>query len=331
MAHAGFTTWNPTETSLQILGAVNKILEEYKDHLPLTGRQIFYRLVAAYGYEKSERAANKLYGVLGRARRAGYVPFNVIRDGGSSKSVPHTYADVEGFWLDVRNMQQHYNRNRQTGQPSYVELFCESPGMMPQLQRVAFRYSVPVYGTRGFSGLGVTAEIARRALLRNCPTVLLQVGDHDPSGESIFEVMSADARAFVVQVTRSYQRDPANGNDLAKLLGLTKERRLELSNLFADEVWEDQRPGLTTKRVALTWEQVEEYNLPTAPPSSKDSRSKNWIGETAQAEAMPPDLLARIVTEAVEGEFDLERYNEEVAAEQADEDAIDEVLGDQGV
>ena len=36
------------------------------------------------------------------------------------------------------------------------------------------------------------------------------------------------------------------------------------------------------RRVALTKEQVDGYELPTAPPKKSDSRSKKWKGETCQ-------------------------------------------------
>jgi hypothetical protein len=48
----GFAPWRPqVETSVR-LDQVNEILEEYKDNLPLTCRQIFYRMVGAYQYPK---------------------------------------------------------------------------------------------------------------------------------------------------------------------------------------------------------------------------------------------------------------------------------------
>lgn len=58
-------------------------------------------------------------------------------------------------------------------------------------------------------------------------------------------------------------------------------------------------------RVALTADQVDEHDLPTAPPKASDTRSVSWVGETCQLEAMPPDLLADTVREAIEEHLDL--------------------------
>ena len=67
-----------------LLGQVQAILVEYEDYLPLTVRQIFYRLVGAYGFEKTERAYERLGNHLVRARRAQIIRFDAIRDDGVS-------------------------------------------------------------------------------------------------------------------------------------------------------------------------------------------------------------------------------------------------------
>lgn len=55
-------------------------LEEYRAHLPMTARQIFYRLVGAYAYPKDEAGYGRLIEMLNRARRARMIPMESIRD-----------------------------------------------------------------------------------------------------------------------------------------------------------------------------------------------------------------------------------------------------------
>jgi hypothetical protein len=43
----GFAPWSPEKATLALLDQVRGVLSEYADHLPLTIRQIFYRLVGA--------------------------------------------------------------------------------------------------------------------------------------------------------------------------------------------------------------------------------------------------------------------------------------------
>src|SRR5262245_8737629 len=66
----GFAPWAPEKATFALLNQVQGVLNEYVDHLPLTIRQIFYRLVGAHNYEKSERAYQRLIEHLNRARRA---------------------------------------------------------------------------------------------------------------------------------------------------------------------------------------------------------------------------------------------------------------------
>jgi hypothetical protein len=71
---------------------------------------------------------------------------------------------------------------------------------------------------RGQTWLGNGVRgIAARALGRDAPTILLHVGDLDPSGESIFEAMAADAAAFVEAAPLHDPRAPARFGELAAL------------------------------------------------------------------------------------------------------------------
>jgi hypothetical protein len=52
---------------------------------------------------------------------------------------------------------------------------------------------------------------------------------------------------------------------------------------------------------------VAELGLPTAPPKEKDKRSFDG-NETTQVEAIPPDVLAQIITDAIQERLDHETY-----------------------
>jgi predicted GNAT family N-acyltransferase len=75
--------WTPRAATQQLIEQVQEILAQYADQLPLTIRQIFYRLVARFGFEKTERAyKNRLVEHLNMARRARVIPMHAIRDDG---------------------------------------------------------------------------------------------------------------------------------------------------------------------------------------------------------------------------------------------------------
>jgi hypothetical protein len=71
------------------------------------------------------------------------------------------------------------------------------------------------------------------------------------------------------------------------------------------------------ERVALKPEHIERFNLPTAPPKSSDSRTKNWHGAaTCQLEALPPDVLAGLLDATIKTYINLSVYERDLKAEQ---------------
>jgi hypothetical protein len=278
----GYADWRPQAKTRLLLDQVQSVILEYEDYLPLTVRQIFYRLVAAHGYEKTDHAYARLGEALVRARRAQFISFDAIRDDGVVIYSPEWHDCVEAFWNDTGQRIRNYRRDRQAGQEHRIELWCEAAGMAPQLALVANEFSVPVFSAGGFSSLTAVRSIVDRARMQNVPTVLLHVGDFDPSGESIFEAMAEDAQAF-----------------------LREDRMLALQRLIP-------------VRVALTADQVEERELLTSPAKSTDSRSAAWRGATCQLEALEPDLLADLVREAILAWFDEELLEAQVRSEDAD-------------
>ena len=56
---------------------------------------------------------------------------------------------------------------------------------------------------------------------------------------------------------------------------------------------------ITFVRVAVTLDQIEEWNLPTRPTKRTDSRAKNWVGGSVEVDAIPPRLLRGLVEECV--------------------------------
>lgn len=308
----GLATWNPQPESLVLLGQVEAVLDEYRDHLPLTVRQVFYRLVGSFGYPKDEAAYDRLSNMLVRARRSLMIPFDALRDDGTVVREPQGFDGTADFWERIRATAEQYRRNRQVGQPVFIELACEAAGMVPQMERVARDYGVPVYSGGGFDSLTAKKEVVDRVLARDVPTMFLHVGDFDPSGVSIFESHTNDVRRFVRQIVHFADTSPATA---------ARATKVDIQ-LDADFI---------PKRIVLLPEQVEEHELDTDTPKESDTRSANWPYDyTAQAEALPPDILARIVREAIEDELDMRVLQAELDREDADRGAILERIGPEG-
>jgi len=229
----GFAPWAPRGTTLELLEQVRGVLDEYEDYLPLTIRQIFYRLVGAHNYEKTERAYGRLCEHLNRARRARIIPMASIRDDGGVISAPDSWDSVEHFMRTIRVMADNFTLDRSVGQKTRLVVDCEAAGMVPQLERVAHPLGVTVISSGGFDSTTERHRFAAGLADHDRATEVLDIGDHDPSGAHKFLAMMEDIQAF------------------------TRE--------LGGEV--------TFTRLAVTPAQITQYGLEAAPPKATDKRA----------------------------------------------------------
>jgi hypothetical protein len=262
----GFAPWSPQAATLELLEQVRAVLDEYEDFLPLTIRQIFYRLVGAHNYAKTEQAYERLCEHLNRARRARLISFDAIRDDGGVVEEPDCWTSAKQFLATVRAMAEEFQLDRSAGQKTRLVVMCEAAGMAPQLSRVANPLGVSVMSGGGFDSLTDKHKFAAALASHDRPTEVLHIGDHDPSGVNMFLAFLEDVEAFT--------------------------RDLAGNAIFT--------------RLAVTPDQIRRYGLPTAPPKDTDNRAFN--GQTCQAEALAPDVLAQILRSAIEQRIDRRIY-----------------------
>jgi hypothetical protein len=230
----GLAPWCPQPKTRELLIAVKAILEEYDDYLPLTLRQIFYRLVGAYGFDKTEQSYARLGEHLNRARRAGFISFDAIRDDGVTLAEPLAWRDATALVRAFIASAKDFRLDRQRGQPIRLIFAVEAAGMIPQVQRIANPFGIAVHSSGGFDSLTAKHNLAKS--LGQWPKVeVLHIGDHDPSGVHLFSAVSEDVRAIA--------------RDLG-LVGLIRFSRL-----------------------AVTPAQITTLALPTAPAKVTDRRT----------------------------------------------------------
>ena len=87
-------------------------------------------------------------------------------------------------------------------------------------------------------------------------------------------------------------------------------------------LYENLRQDVTALYVAVTEEQIERLELPSAPPKVTDRRSVFRDTKTVQCEAIPPDELQVEIRAAIEEWIDLDVLEELTAREQAEREAL---------
>jgi hypothetical protein len=280
----GLARWTPRKKTLDLIKKIEAVLAEYEQHLPLTIRQIFYRLVGVHGYSKTEKDYKNLCEVLNRARRAGLIEFDAIRDDGTEIYTATGWSSPSALIGRWRDQAAYFNIDRQIGQPERRIIMVEAAGMKPQIEAVADQYGIPVIASGGFDSLTAKRALALALFHRGGPTEVMHIGDLDPSGAHLFLSAAEDVEALLVGIGETTLQ-PAN----------TPEAAVQFT------------------RLVVTAGQVTALNLSTAPRKPTDKRV--FDGETVQAEAIPPDELARIVTEAIEERLNVMAFDRTIERE----------------
>jgi hypothetical protein len=76
------------------------------------------------------------------------------------------------------------------------------------------------------------------------------------------------------------------------------------------------------ERIAVTLEQIEQWNLPTRPTKTTDTRAKSFGDISVELDAIEPNRLRAIVLEAIEDRLPEHQYEVLKAAEQSERDLI---------
>lgn len=89
---------------------------------------------------------------------------------------------------------------------------------------------------------------------------------------------------------------------------------------FAAKVAEMADPAVSVEfvRLAVTAEQIDEFQLPTRPTKKHDTRAKNWQGGSVEVDAIPASTLRAIVEDHITSYLD-DRQVQHLAAVEAEE------------
>lgn len=269
----GFADWRPRPDTVALLDLVRAILDEYAAYLPLTLRQIFYRLVGVHDYPKTEQGYARLGEHLSRARRAQLIPMADIRDDGGVREGGRGWPSVEAYLSDLRARAEYFRLDRTLGQSRLLVVVCEAAGMVPQLARVTDPYDIEVISSGGFESLTEQHNFGRQAAEEGRLVEFLDIGDHDASGTHRYLSLFENIDAFA-----------------GRLGGEVKYSRL-----------------------AVTPTQIVDLGLPTAPPKLSDRRAFSGettqveaIAPDVLADILRDAILARLDHDAYQRVLDRE-------------------------
>lgn len=270
--------------SLALIATANAICAEYSAMgLDLTLRQLYYQFVARGLIPNRQTEYDRLGEVVNNARLAGLLDWNYIND--MTRNVrEHTSWDDPAQVM--RAVSQQYREDTWENQEVYVEVWVEKDALVQVVQRACDQYAVPYFSCRGYVSQSEMWRAARRieGNLTGKKAVLLHLGDHDPSGIDMSRDIADRLRMFL-------DGDGFDPDDLE------------------------------VRRIALTWDQVQQYNPPPNPAKLTDSRVQEYMArygsESWELDALEPTVIIDLIVENVLGELDQEQWETDVAKSEA--------------
>ena len=257
-----------SESALERIQQANQILDAYAAQgFDLTLRQLYYQFVSRAIIPNKDTEYKRLGELISDARMAGLIDWNRITDRTRNlRDLAHW--DSPQDIIDACASQ--FRLSKWKAQPNYVEVWVEKDALIGVVEQAANGSDVPCFSCRGYTSQSEMWSASQRLLgrLKAGKTVtILHLGDHDPSG-----------------------------------IDMTRDIRERLSDFIGYH-----SPGFLARfhvnRIALTMDQIQQYNPPPNPAKVTDSRAGAYIAEYGdeswELDAIPPTDMAVLITEAV--------------------------------
>ena len=268
--------WIWTDLQTDKLNQVIDILNELKDYQPVTLRQIHYQLVGKNLVENTTSKYTQLSNLVKYARIDGYIPWDAIEDRIRQAYLNRGWQDQEGFIeTERKNFLEGYRRNLQQGQENYIEVWLEKDALSGIFQRILNRYCIALCPARGFSSVTFLNDLKDRILTSQ------------ENNQQAIMLYFGD-------------HDPS-GKIMLPAMTITLEDEMKVT-------------GMKYETVALTEEQIKQYNLPVRMSSAKktDSRykkfSQRYGDEAVELDALSPKDLEKIIDKAITRYVDLSKF-----------------------
>jgi hypothetical protein len=251
-----------------------EICSEYSKGV-LTLRSLHYQLVGR-GMTNDIQHYKRVVSAMIDARWENLIDFDQFSDldrvmvGSTKWEETDVTEEIEKAKDSIQAWMNYYAKNRWENQPYYPEILIEKKALQGVFQTVSYRYDVAMGACKGYPSLTFLHDLS------------LRMKEAEEKGKTPIILYFGDYDASGEDIPRSIQEN------------LSK---------FGVEV--------EVRRIALMEAQVVEWNLPPAPTKESDTRAANWDGlGQVELDAVKPEKLQRLCSEAIESLFDDDLYTE---------------------
>jgi hypothetical protein len=172
-----------SERSRNIITIANEIIDDYKaSGFDLTLRQLYYQFVSRNHLPNTDREYKNLGGIINDARLAGEIDWEAITDRTrqlEERSHWETPGDI------IRDAERAFHHDLWEKQTYRLECWIEKDALKGVIEGVCSQLDVPYFSCRGYTSQSEMWNAAQRLIAwheAGYETIILHLGDHDPSG-----------------------------------------------------------------------------------------------------------------------------------------------------
>lgn len=316
MARISFRDVKLSPKNKERLSIVNEIIKEYQaQDLVLTLRQLYYQLVSRDVIPNKQSEYAKLSTLLKEGRMGGIVDWDAIED---RLRKPYTPASFETPQEIIEAAHKQYRKDRMRGQDTYIEVWVEKDALSGVLKRVTSQYGVPILVNRGYSSCSSMFDSYNRfkdSMDDKSKTVILYLGDYDPSGIDMIRDIKERTREFFL---RHFI------HEIESEAAAEQEPSVRSNNFI---IWFDNYFEIVP--IALTRAQIDKYDPPENPAKRTDPRAKEFIkkhgSSSWEVDALRPEVLNSILKNNIEKRIDLSIYEDILEEEKEDRNNLEKI------
>ena len=194
------------------------------------------------------------------------------------------------------------------------DTWIEKDALVGVFEPVCQALDVPLFSCRGYTSQSEVWGAAQRLeayLQAGQEVVILHFGDHDPSGLDMTRDIADRLRLFLLHDWVRFE-----GDNHAHMPH--EERKAWLIREHPSSGWDTR---LDVRRLALTWDQVQQYSPPPNPAKSTDARYRKYADEYGdeswELDALEPTVLGQLVRDEIDTVLDHDRWDAALEREKA--------------
>lgn len=262
-----FVPRNFNLSSLELISQANQIISEYIGQgFILTLRQLYYQMVSRDLIPNKVQSYKRLGSIINDARYAGLIDWSALEDRTRNLRRNSHWNDPSDI---INSAAASFALDKWSDQEYRPEIWIEKEALAGVIERAAGDNDVNFLSCRGYMSASEMYEAGRRIKRireQGQEPVIIYLGDHDPSGLDMSE------------------------GDIPKRFEIFMKK------------WGDD--PVTVNRIALNWDQIEQYNPPPNPAKETDSRfnayEEEFGSESWELDALEPNILLGLIQDAID-------------------------------